>query len=197
MIVSDVPASDRHRGPQARSCGLWWPVEHLLEPAVERAMAVPDLKRSMRGLNARVVGAIGELVALEYLEAIGVGSVVDVPDTRYDLATPFGTIDVKTKDRTVRVRHDYECSVAEYHFAHQIPDWYLFVNLVRDRGVEGVERFVEAEVLGTISRRDFEDRAILWRHGDVDPRNGWVVTETCYNVRVDQLKPPRAVHRVA
>lgn len=192
MTLAATRTSDRHPGPQARSCGLWWPVEHLLEAAVERAEAVPDLKRSMRGLNARIIGAIGELVAVEYLREIGVRVLSDAGDTKHDIATEHGKLEVKTKDRTVPVQPHYECSVADYHFEHQLPDWYLFVNLVRDkRRDEDVSRFQHAEILGTISRVDFERRAIRWEAGQTDPRNGWVVTETCWNVRVDQLRPPR------
>ena len=176
-----------------------WPVEHLRAAAVQRAAAVPELDRSMRGLEARQIGALGELVALEYLEACGVGGVSDVSDTRHDILTPFGTIDVKTKERTVAPRPEYDCTAPDYNHDHQIPDWYLFVSCTADRQLKaagaGIDRILEAWVLGTIRRERFDRVKVRWATDQTDASNGWQPTIVCWNVPISSLRPPRKVTR--
>jgi len=167
-----------------------WPIAHLIADGQARADAMPEYRRSMRGTAANEVGALGELVAMDYLRALG----VDVQDTSTvdcDLTTPFGTIDVKTKERTVRPQPHYDCTVPDYVRDHQKPDWYLFVSLVGKPG-EGVARFTEAWVLGTISASVFDAQAVRWDPGTTDG-NGWQATVPCWNVRVSQLRAPRTL----
>ena len=166
-----------------------WEIDHLRDAAVARAAATPVLRRTMRGQPANEVGALGELIAIDYLTRIGV-DVEDAPTTTYDLITPFGTIDVKTKERRVAPRHDYSCTVADYSLDHQRPAWYLFVSL-ESTGGTGIGRFTCGWVLGTIDRVRFEVIAQEWTPDDRDGTNGWVPTITCHNVLVSDLRPPR------
>jgi len=166
-----------------------WDIEHLRDLAEARAAATPVLRRTMRGAPANEVGALGELIALDYLTSLGL-DVQDTPTTVYDLTTPFGTIDVKTKERSVPPRADYSCTIADYSKDHQRPDWYLFVSL-ESTGGSGVGRFSCGWVLGTIERDRFEAIAQEWTPQDRDDSNGWVPTITCHNVLVSDLRPPR------
>ena len=179
------------RNPDSGVAVLRWDLDHLRDAAVARAAATPVLRRTMRGREANEVGALGELVALDYLTTLGVDA-QDTPTTGYDLTTPFGTIDVKTKERSVRPRPDYDCTVADYVLDHQRPSWYLFVSL-ESTGGKGMDRFTTGWVLGTISRAEFERASVEWTPADRDTTNGWVPTIACHNVRVRDLRPPRAL----
>jgi hypothetical protein len=165
-----------------------WDITHLTDAAQVRADAMPEYRRSMRGAAGNEVGALGELLAIEYLTTLGI-PVEDTGTVDCDLTTPFGTIDVKTKERTVRPQAHYDCTVPDYVRDHQRPDWYLFVSLVGRPG-QGVGRFTEGWLLGTISAGEFDRLAVRWEPGRKDG-NGWEATVTCCNVKVACLRPPQ------
>jgi hypothetical protein len=169
---------------------ICWDITHLYTAAQKRADRMPEYKRSMRGAPGNEVGALGELVAIDYLQSVGV-DVEDAQQIGYDLSTAHGTFDVKAKERKVPPRPYYECTVPDYVREAQKPDWYLFVSLTSGLGT-GVRRFTEAWVLGTISGVDFDRLAVLWEPGKTDS-NGWGATVPCWNVKVSSLRPPRTV----
>jgi hypothetical protein len=163
-------------------------LDGLHDAAQERADALPELRRSMRGRQGNEVGCMGELVAMRYLESLSV-PYIDAPEVNHDLATQHGTVDVKTKERTVRPKPYYDCTVPDYVKGHQLPDIYLFVSLLSDKSV-GCKRFVRAWVLGTISRSRFEEIAVLWTLTRTDPSNNWTPTIAGWNVPVSSLRKP-------
>jgi hypothetical protein len=165
------------------------PLEGLHRAAQERADKVPELHRSMRGAEGNEVGAMGELVAMRYFDRIGV-MYLDEGMVNHDLWTAHGTIDVKTKERTVVPQLHYDCTVPDYNAEVQKPDWYLFVSLMSDKS-RGVQRFKRGWVLGSIAYEDFYACATVWESGKVDGSNGWAATIDCKNVRVVDLRPPK------
>jgi len=167
------------------------PLDGLHAPAQERADATPELRRSMRGSQGNEVGAMGELVAARYLDDLGV-LFLDEGKVNHDLLTRHGTMDVKTKERTVVPQPHYDCTVPDYVGDAQKPDWYLFVSLLSD-GTEGCGRFKRGWVLGTIRREDFYAKATEWRPENVDVSNGWKPTIRCWNVPVSALRPAKRV----
>ena len=169
------------------------PLAGLHDAAQVRADATPELARSMRGSAGNEVGAMGELVAMRYLDAQG-AMYLDEGRVNHDLRTAHGTIDVKTKERTVEPRPHYECTVPDYVGDAQKPDWYLFVSLMSD-GSKGCSRFKRAWVLGTIRREQFYRTATEWVPGVTDVSNGWKPTIRCWNVPVSSLRSPRPMLR--
>ena len=167
------------------------PLYGLHPLAQARADATPELRRSMRGAKGNEVGAMGELVAMRYLDAAGV-MYLDEGKVNHDLRTAHGTMDVKTKERTVMPQPHYDCTVPDYVGDAQKPDWYVFVSLLSDRG-EGCRRFTRAWVLGTIRRDLFYKEASEWSPENVDVSNGWKPTIRCWNVPVSSLRPPKQV----
>lgn len=165
------------------------PLEGLHAAAQARADATPELRRSMRGAQGNEVGAMGELVAMRYLDAQAV-LYLDEGKVNHDLRTAHGTMDVKTKERTVVPKPHYDCAVPDYVGDAQKPDWYLFVSLLSD-GSKGCGRFTRGWVLGTIRREQFYEQASEWRPENVDASNGWKPTIRCWNVPVSALRPPR------
>lgn len=165
------------------------PLDGLHRLAQARADATPELRRSMRGSEGNEVGAMGELVAMRYLDARGV-LYLDEGKVNHDLRTGHGTMDVKTKERTVQPRAHYDCTVPDYVGDAQKPDWYLFVSLMSD-GTKGCRRFTRGWVLGTIKREAFYAAATEWKPGVRDVSNGWEATIRCWNVPVSALRAPR------
>lgn len=165
------------------------PVDGLHAPAQSRADAVPILRHSMRETAANEVGAMGELVTFRYLELIGV-QYRDDSTYDHDLVTHAGTVDVKTKERTVVPLPHYDCTVADYNEDWQHPDWYLFVSLLSDKGRTGTDRFSRAWVLGSIHSTRFDQLARRLTPDMTDGDNGWTPTIPCRNVRIDQLNRP-------
>lgn len=167
-------------------------VQHLLDKAQHRAEAVGKLAGSMRGMQANQVGALGELVGLEYLIDRGV-QVDEVFSTYYDVAfTKDGrrmTMEFKTKERTVAPLPSYDVTVPAYNHDHQRPDYYFFISLESSGKSDDITRFKRAHLLGIISRDEFDRIATHWKPGQVDESNNWNPTIECYNVQVADLRP--------
>lgn len=164
------------------------PLDGLHGLAQARADGTPELRRSMRGAAGNEVGAMGELVAMRYLDSVWV-PYRDVGLVNHDLTTMHGTVDVKTKERTVAPKPHYDCTVPNYVKGHQMPDLYLFVSLLSDKS-QGCERFSRGWVLGTMGRLRFEEVSTMWQPESRDESNGWSATITCWNVPISALKPP-------
>jgi hypothetical protein len=134
---------------------------------------------------------MGELVAIRYMNNLGI-LCLDEGRVNHDLRTAHGTIDVKTKERTVVPQPHYDCTAPDYNKEVQLPDWYLFVSLLSDK-TRGTGRFKRGWVLGTISREDFYAQAKVWDAGETDGSNGWSASITCRNVPISALRPPKQI----
>lgn len=93
--------------------------------AQERALAMPVYGMSHRKFAANQVGALGEVVFESFLEHHQIPFTPRYRTTE-DLGILGDTIDVKTKDRTVYPRADYDCTVPLYNHEHQRPTRYAF-----------------------------------------------------------------------
>jgi hypothetical protein len=165
--------------------------EEILYRAEERARALPVFDYSHRAYEANLVGSIGEIVFEMFLDHHHISYRDDTWSTERDyvVAERF-SVDVKTKDRTVYPRPDYDNSVPIYNHDHQRPDYYYFVSLVRDSAVAARDsrRFLAACVLGAIDQQLLERHATRWEAGQVDPRNGTKFWTACLNVGMADLR---------
>jgi len=155
----------------------------------EMAIALSDhqvYEKSMRGKEANLVGAYGEIVVYNYLTSIGLDPVF-AHTTTHDIEVDGYTFDVKTKERTVAPRPFYDCTVPAYNHAHQKPDVFIFVSLLAKQKT-GNKRFEKAWILGMLSYDELTNNAKYWKKGEVDPRNNWKATIDCHNVQINQLK---------
>lgn len=143
--------------------------------------------RSMRGKEANLVGAYGELVVMNYLQALGLEPVLE-HKTTHDIRVNNLTIDVKTKERAVVPEPHYDCTVPAYNHDHQRPDFFIFVSLLAHQKT-GCRRFRKAFILGKIGYNRLTSEARHWRKGEIDPSNNWKATIDCFNIQVDQLEP--------
>lgn len=159
--------------------------------AQQKADSMPVYRGSMRGKKANEAGCMGELVALRYFDMCGLDYTNRANGTHI-IDSEYGTFNVKTKERTVAPKDYYECSVQRSNRGTQnIPDWYIFVSLMSEKGVSGCERFTRAWVLGTITSDDFYSNANLVTPGQGGNDNGWSAKIPCYNISISALRPPK------
>jgi len=145
--------------------------------------------RSMRGKEANLVGAYGEVLVFDHLKSIGLEPKF-AHKTTHDIEVSGYTVDVKTKERTVQPKPYYGCTVPAYNHSHQKPDYFIFVSLLSEKS-KAKYRFSRGWILGKISYDGLESNSKRWSAGDVDPDNGWVVTIDCYNIPAKSLVPMR------
>lgn len=164
----------------------------ILGAALERAKSLPVFENSHRQLQANVVGSIGEIVFEEFLERHYIPFEDHRDSTRHDYVISSKiTLDLKTKDRTVRPKISYDNSVPLYNHEHQRPDYYYFISLLRDPTCDGedINRFKMAFLLGGIDILTLDREGTKWDAGQTDPRNGTTFWTACINVSMRQLKP--------
>jgi len=169
-------------------------LEPYLEAAQDRAEQLGELDRSMRGLQASQVGALGELIGMDYLRGLGF-ELEEIYSTSYDVrakvAGEWKTLEFKTKERTVVPQLHYDCTVPAYNHDHQRPDYFVFISLLSSGKSDEIRRFSKGFILGSISLERFEEIATAWNPSQVDTSNGWTPTINCYNVQIADLDPPK------
>lgn len=162
----------------------------LLDVAFQRASLLPIFDYSHRKFEANYVGCIGEVVFERFLDHHRICYRDDTSSTERDYVIDDEfTVDVKTKDRTVLPRADYDNTVPLYNHEHQRPDFYYFISLLRDTTAEANDpyRFSVACLLGGISLADLDRVGTRWKAGQVDPRNGTKFWTSCINVPMTEL----------
>ncbi|MEZ8881710.1 hypothetical protein AB6E09_22280 [Vibrio lentus] len=166
--------------------------EHVYAKALERAQKNPIYENSRRGREANKVGCLGEVVAEYWMEFHGIGFTAQLNKTTHDYKLNNGKMfDVKTKDRTVKPRDFYDCSVPLYNHQHQKPDFFLFITLERDREnkTTDITRFHTANIVGAMTYEEVEQVGILFLADEQDDRNNTEFWTDCLNVEMWQLIP--------
>ena len=107
--------------------------DHHWELANKRVESSKVYKLSHRGEEANQVGFLGEIVFEEFLKKNGIKFIDDRIKTTHDYVINSLTVDLKTKDRTVRPKKHYDNSVPKYNHEHQRPKFYYFISLLRDK----------------------------------------------------------------
>ena len=168
-------------------------IDHATRERASKRRALMDVYvGSHRGAAANLVGALGEIAFELWLEVHGI-SYEWVADTRYDyrVGPRKITVEVKTKDRTVRPLPEYEASVPDYNAEHQRPDWYAFFSLLRAPG--STDEYTDAYYVGALHAAAYRRIATFRRAGELDPRNGTRFWTACWNVQLRWLMDPEAV----
>jgi hypothetical protein len=159
--------------------------------ARRRANGYPIFPGSHRGVEANEIGALGEVIAESWLARNNI-QFKSVRTTRTDLVlSDDKTLEIKTKDRTVAPKLDYEASIPLYNHDHQQPDYYLFVSLERKRGQSSsLANFHTAHIVGASSVRRMHQHGKIWEAGETDPDNGTTFWTDCLNVKIKNLVEP-------
>lgn len=164
----------------------------VYEEARQRAITNPIYENSHRKEEANKVGCLGEVIAEYWMRQHGIEFTAQLKKTTHDYKLANGKIfDVKTKDRTVKPRDYYDCSVPLYNHSHQKSDYFLFITLERDVEDESddITRFHTANIVGSISYDEIDRIGIKFLAGERDERNKTEFWTDCLNVEMWQLVP--------
>ena len=146
----------------------------MVQKAKVKSAQMGALNNSIRQGDGNVVGFIGEQIAQQVLGATERNSY------HYDLVLPNGlTVDVKTKQTTVKPRTDYDCSVAAFN-TKQKCDYYAFVRVKSD--------LTTGWYLGSYKKQEYFQNAVALKKGQVDPSNNFTVKADCYNMKISDLQ---------
>lgn len=147
--------------------------EMLLE-ARAKASEMGKLRNSITSGAGNIAGFIGEAIAQKVLG----GELKNTYD--YDLVLPDGkTVDVKTKQTSVKPLESYDCSIAALN-TQQDCDYYCFVRVKNDLTV--------GWYLGVYCKLLYMKESVFMKKGMIDPSNGYVVKSDCYNMKINQLR---------
>ena len=157
---------------------------------VERLLNTnPVYNLSHRGFAANQVGFLGEALVTDFLTNYSI-SFKSVNLTTHDLELSSGQkIEIKTKDRTVRPKNDFDCTLPLYNHSHQQPDYYIFVSLIRSKDYDNrsLFRFTEGWILGAASPELMKTKGKVWRSGQTDFSNGTKFWTDCLNISIKDL----------
>jgi len=145
----------------------------IVMAATELAIEMGQIHNSITSGQGNIAGFIGELIAVEYYGGLR------LPTKDYDILLDGKRIDVKTKRTSVKPKPEYMCSIATTSL-HQDCDEYIFVRVKNDMR--------RAWVLGRISSQDFFENATLFRKGDIEGGNNFVVLQDCYSISISDLQ---------
>lgn len=146
----------------------------MLVEARDKAAEMGRLHNSIIRGAGNIAGFIGEAIAQQVLG----GKLSNTYD--YDLVLPDGkTIDVKTKQTSVKPLVTYECSIAALNTTQEC-DFYAFVRVKND--------FTVGWYLGVYDNKQYMEDAVFMKKGTVDPSNGYTVKSDCYNLKISELK---------
>jgi hypothetical protein len=137
-----------------------------------------SLNGSITKGRSNIYGAIGEIVAIDYLRSIG-KDVNDSSTYDYDFSIGDKTIDVKTKRTTVKPKPHYLCSVSNFNTTQEC-DFYIFVRVKESKD--------KAYILGFMDKEEFYENAEFKKKGEIDV-DGWYFKDDCYNLPIKDLDP--------
>ena len=167
----------------------------------ERGLALaesrPVFRGSHRGALGNHVGALGEVIAFDFIRQFV--PVVNEDKKTHDFRLPNGqTVEVKTKDRTVFPQESHDCTLPLYNHDHQQADWFVFVSLQRDRNMadDDIYRFRRAHIVGVTNEELMAKYGRKWNTGDTDPDNGTTFWTACYNIPIMDTYTPMDVAKM-
>jgi hypothetical protein len=146
----------------------------MLVEARDKAAEMGKLHNSIMNGAGNIAGFIGEEIARQVLGGV-LNNTYD-----YDLTLDNGkTVDVKTKQTSVKPLETYDCSIAALN-TKQKCDYYCFVRVKNN--------FTVGWYLGVYDKQQYMEDAVFMKKGDVDSSNGYVVRSDCYNLKISKLK---------
>jgi len=157
--------------------------EEMTIRAKNKAENLGELRNSIRKGGGNEAGFLGEEATIMAYPHAYVDNTYE-----HDIILHGYKIEVKSKDRTVVPKPNYECSVSDYN-THQKADLYVFTSLLRtDDG------YTDAYILGYSSPYYYFRNARKILRGETDPTNNWTASCDCYNLRISKLIPPEMLN---
>lgn len=146
----------------------------MLVTARDKAAEMGRLRNSITNGAGNIAGFIGEAITQQVMG----GVLTNTYD--YDLILCNGkTVDVKTKQTSVKPLLTYDCSIAGLNTTQEC-DYYAFVRVKND--------FSVGWFLGVYKKQQYILDSVFMKKGTIDPDNGYVVRSDCYNLPINKLK---------
>ena len=146
----------------------------MLVEARDKAAEMGRLRNSIINGAGNIAGFIGEAIAQKVMGGV-LANTFD-----YDLVLSNGkTVDVKTKQTSVKPLDTYECSIAKLNTTQEC-DFYAFVRVKND--------FSVGWLLGVYEKQQYMLDSVFMKKGTIDASNGYTVKSDCYNLKINQLK---------
>ena len=147
----------------------------------KRAIELGTLHKSFTRGRGNETGMQGEYAVATFVKAVAAEDTYD-----YDLVSPLGVkIEVKTKGTTRKDAPEphYMATVATAN-TKQACDVYVFCRALKTRS-----DFLLGKVwvMGYMLREEFYSKAVFYKKGDMDPSNGYLVQQDCWNVPIGDL----------
>jgi len=160
--------------------------KEILWLAEKRIEDIPILKNSIRGKEANLIGSIGEVLFEKFIQEQGLSLEKEEGEQEkynhdYVIEGKF-TVDVKTKERSVKPKSYYDCTVAQESLDHQKPDFFYFISLMKKGGI-----FTEGFMLGGIDLETLFEKGEHWGAGEIDARNGKRIRVDCVSIEIKDL----------
>jgi hypothetical protein len=146
----------------------------MLVEARDKAAEMGKLRNSIINGAGNIAGFIGEAIAQQVMGGVLTNTY------EYDLILCNGkTVDVKTKQTSVKPLDTYECSIAGLNTKQEC-DYYAFVRVKND--------FSVGWFLGVYEKQQYMIDSVFMKKGTIDASNGYTVKSDCYNLKINQLK---------
>lgn len=150
--------------------------QEMLQTSIANSEKLGTLNNSIRSGKGNLAGFLGEECVLKAISKAVKSNTYD-----YDILIGDKRFEVKTKDRTVVPRIEYECSIPNYN-TKQLADYYIFVSLLRKNN-----DYLKGYVLGYMSKEEYFKKATLLKKGDIDKSNNFTVKADCWNLKISEL----------
>lgn len=146
----------------------------MLITARDKAAEMGRLRNSITRGQGNIAGFIGEAIAQQVMGGVLANTF------EYDLILDSGkTVDVKTKQTSVKPLETYDCSIAGLNTTQEC-NYYAFVRVKND--------FTVGWFLGVYDKQQYMLDSIFMKKGTIDTANGYTVKSDCYNLKINQLK---------
>ena len=138
-----------------------WVEVKVTDEILERAQVMADrmgaIKNSIRKGQGNLAGFIGELIVEYYIGDVQLHSTKDHDMWLFPLSNDPLSVDVKTKQRTVKPRGEYTCHIAATS-EHQRCDIYIFCQV-------NLKPKLRAWILGWMTKKDFMKKSVALKKG--------------------------------
>jgi hypothetical protein len=146
--------------------------------AYKKARKLGALKNSIMKGGGNFTGYIGEYAVKFFLN-----QPFDFETYDYDMVFDGITYDIKSKKTTVIPKMSYDASVCEKNITQKC-DNYLFVRVYWPNTSELPLKIF---MMGYYPSKKYIQEAKIWKKGELDPSNGYIVKEDCRNMFYNQV----------
>lgn len=160
--------------------------EDMITRARERRESVPPLPGSIYGPEARDRGAMGEIVAEDFMFSANI-DYDHIGATTYDYFVNGLTVEIKSTSYFRRLKETERVSISEYVHEHQDADLFIFVALVHDEKVTGLKRFTKGCVVGSCTHPMIDEIGVYQKKGEPMSNNGDLAKRDSINLNINRL----------